>query len=149
MVPRKGQRRLIDAMPGPAQVPDARLVVLGEGPLRPARQRVKQLRLGAVVLPGLPRRCAGVHQGFDLFVLSSETEAGNVAARRHGRWESVHRHACGRHSRGRRRRRDRADRADARSAALAQAIVRLLQDRCASAWAKAARATGSSASKDG
>jgi len=77
LVPHKGQRHLIEAMPMVlAQVPDARLVVLGEGPLRPQLEhRVKQLHLERhVVLPGFRDDVLACIKGFDLFVLSSETE---------------------------------------------------------------------------
>ena len=77
LVPHKGQRHLIDAMPMViAQVPDARLVILGEGPLRPQLEhRVKQLHLERhVVLPGFRDDVLACIKGFDLFVLSSETE---------------------------------------------------------------------------
>jgi glycosyltransferase involved in cell wall biosynthesis len=59
-----------------AQVPDARLVVLGEGPLRQQLEhRVKQLHLERhVVLPGFRDDVLACIKGFDLFVLSSETE---------------------------------------------------------------------------
>lgn len=77
LVPHKGQRHLIEAMPMViAQVPDARLVILGEGPLRPQLEhRVKQLHLERhVVLPGFRDDVLACIKGFDLFVLSSETE---------------------------------------------------------------------------
>lgn len=77
LVPHKGQRHLIEAMPMVlAQVPDARLVVLGEGPLRPQLEhRVKQLHLERhVVLPGFRDDVLACIKGFDVFVLSSETE---------------------------------------------------------------------------
>ena len=77
LVPHKGQRHLIEAMPMVlAQVPDARLVVLGEGPLRQQLEhRVKQLHLERhVVLPGFRDDVLACIKGFDLFVLSSETE---------------------------------------------------------------------------
>jgi glycosyltransferase involved in cell wall biosynthesis len=77
LVPHKGQRHLIEAMPMViAQVPDARLVVLGEGPLRSQLEhRVKQLHLERhVVLPGFRDDVLACIKGFDVFVLSSETE---------------------------------------------------------------------------
>ena len=77
LVPHKSQLHLIDAMPTVlAQVPDARLVVLGEGPLRSQLEhRVKQLHLERhVVLPGFRDDVLACIKGFDLFVLSSETE---------------------------------------------------------------------------
>ncbi len=57
-------------------MPDARLVILGEGPLRPQLEhRVKQLHLEKhVVLPGFRDDVLACIKGFDLFVMSSETE---------------------------------------------------------------------------
>ena len=77
LVPHKGQRHLIDAMPLVIrEVPDARLVILGEGELRPALEhQVKHLRLEKhVVLPGFRADVLSLIKGFDLFVMSSETE---------------------------------------------------------------------------
>lgn len=77
LVPHKGQRHLIEAVPHVlAEVPDARFVILGEGPLRSdLEHRVKQLRLERhVVLPGFREDVLGFIKGFDLFVMSSETE---------------------------------------------------------------------------
>lgn len=77
LVPHKGQRHLLDAMPLVIrEVPDARLVVLGEGELRPQlEQQIKHLRLEKhVVLPGFRPDVLSLIKGFDLFVMSSETE---------------------------------------------------------------------------
>jgi glycosyltransferase involved in cell wall biosynthesis len=77
LVAHKGQRHLIDAMPLVlAQEPDARLVILGEGPLRPQlEQRIKHLHLERhVVLPGFRDDVLGCIKGFDVFAMSSETE---------------------------------------------------------------------------
>jgi glycosyltransferase involved in cell wall biosynthesis len=77
LVPHKGQRHLIDAMPLVIrEVPDARLVILGEGELRPTlEQQVKHLHLEKhVVLPGFRPDVLALIKGFDVFVMSSETE---------------------------------------------------------------------------
>jgi glycosyltransferase involved in cell wall biosynthesis len=77
LVPHKGQRHLIDAMPAVIRaVPDARLVVLGEGDLRPQLEhQVKHLHLEKhVVLPGFRPDVLSLIKGLDLFVMSSETE---------------------------------------------------------------------------
>ena len=77
LVAHKGQRHLIDAMPLVIrEVPDARLVILGEGELRPQLEhQVKHLHLEKhVVLPGFRADVLALIKGFDLFVMSSETE---------------------------------------------------------------------------
>jgi glycosyltransferase involved in cell wall biosynthesis len=77
LVPHKGQRHLLDAMPHVIrEVPDARLVVLGEGELRSElEQQVKHLHLEHhVVMPGFRPDVLALIKGFDLFVMSSETE---------------------------------------------------------------------------
>jgi L-malate glycosyltransferase len=77
LVPHKGQRHLLDAMPLVIQeVPDARLVILGEGELRPQLEhQVKHLHLEKhVVLPGFRADVLSLIKGVDLFVMSSETE---------------------------------------------------------------------------
>jgi glycosyltransferase involved in cell wall biosynthesis len=77
LVPHKGQRHLIDAVPLVLrEVPDARFVILGEGPLRAdLEQRVKHLRLEKhVVLPGFRDDVLASIKAVDLFVMSSETE---------------------------------------------------------------------------
>ena len=118
LVRHKGQRHLVDAMPLVIrEVPDARLVILGEGELRPQLEhQVKHLHLDKhVVLPGFPRRRPGPHQR----LRHVRDELGNrgarhLAARRDGRRKGMHRHACGRDSRSDRRRRDRVTRASTR-----------------------------------
>jgi len=77
LVPHKGQRHLVDAMPLVIrEVPDARLVILGEGELRQALEhQVKHLHLEKhVVLPGFRPDVLALLKGVDLFVMSSETE---------------------------------------------------------------------------
>ena len=77
LVPHKGQRHLIDAMPLVLrELPDARLVILGEGELRPQLEhQVKHLHLDKhVVLPGFRSDVLSLLKGLDLFVMSSETE---------------------------------------------------------------------------
>jgi glycosyltransferase involved in cell wall biosynthesis len=77
LVAHKGQRHLIEAIPLVIrEVPDARLVILGEGELRPQLEhQVKHLRLEKhVVLPGFRADVLSLIKGFDLFVMSSETE---------------------------------------------------------------------------
>jgi L-malate glycosyltransferase len=57
-------------------VPDARVVILGEGELRAALEhQVKQLHLEKhVLLPGFREDVLALLKGFDIFVMSSETE---------------------------------------------------------------------------
>jgi len=77
LVPHKGQRHLVDAVPIVlADVPDARFVIVGEGELRPALEhRIRELRLDKhVVLSGFRTDVLGLLKGFDLFVMSSVTE---------------------------------------------------------------------------
>lgn len=77
LVPHKGQRHLIEAMPRVVrEVPDARLVILGEGELRPQLEhQIKHLHLEKhVVMPGFRPDVLSLLKGFDLFVMSSETE---------------------------------------------------------------------------
>ena len=77
LVAHKGQRHLVEAMPLVIrEVPDARLVILGEGELRPQLEhQVKHLHLEKhVVLPGFRADVLSLVKGFDLFVMSSETE---------------------------------------------------------------------------
>jgi len=77
LVAHKGQRHLIDAMALVIRdLPDARLVILGEGELRPQLEhQVKQLHLEKhVVLAGFRADVLSLIKGFDLFVMSSETE---------------------------------------------------------------------------
>jgi glycosyltransferase involved in cell wall biosynthesis len=77
LVPHKGQRHLIEAAALVVrEVPDARVVILGEGELRPALERqIRDLRLDKhVILAGFRPDVLAFHKGFDLFVLSSVTE---------------------------------------------------------------------------
>ena len=77
LVPHKGQRHLLDAMPLVIrEVPDARLVILGEGELRSELEhQVRQLHLEHhVVMPGFRPDVMALLKGVDLFVMSSETE---------------------------------------------------------------------------
>jgi L-malate glycosyltransferase len=77
LVPHKGQRHLLDAMPRVIRaVPDARLVILGEGELRPQlEQQIRHLHLEHhVVMPGFRPDVLSLLKGMDIFVLSSETE---------------------------------------------------------------------------
>ncbi|MCC7127178.1 MAG: glycosyltransferase [Acidobacteria bacterium] len=77
LVAHKGQRYLIDAMPlVMRRVPDAHLVILGEGDLRGALERqVKDLHLEKVVrLPGFREDVLGLAKAADMFVMSSITE---------------------------------------------------------------------------
>src|SRR4029077_14694505 len=57
-------------------VPDARVVILGEGELRSALEhQVKSLHLEKhVLLPGFRDDVLALLKGFDIFVMSSETE---------------------------------------------------------------------------
>lgn len=77
LVPHKGQRYLIDAMAQVARtVPEARLVILGEGELRPSLERqVAELGLERhVLLPGFRRDVLSLMKTCDVFVLSSVME---------------------------------------------------------------------------
>jgi len=77
LVAHKGQKFLIDAMPLVLRdVPDAHLVILGEGDLRPALERqIKQLSLTKrVLLPGFREDVLSLVKSADLFVMSSVTE---------------------------------------------------------------------------
>ena len=77
LVAHKGQRHLIDAASIVLRdVPDARVVILGEGELRAALEhQVKQLHLEKhVLLPGFREDVLALLKGFDIFVMSSETE---------------------------------------------------------------------------
>jgi glycosyltransferase involved in cell wall biosynthesis len=76
-VPHKGQRHLIEAAHIVVQkLPDVRFVILGEGELRDALERlVKEYRLEKhVLLPGFRTDVLGCLKSFDLFVMSSVTE---------------------------------------------------------------------------
>lgn len=77
LVPHKGQRLLIDAASLVVrEVPDARFVILGEGPLRPAlERRIADHHLEKhVILGGFRPDALAMHKAFDVFVLSSVTE---------------------------------------------------------------------------
>ena len=77
MVGHKGQKFLIDAMPLVLrEVPDAHLVIFGEGELRaPLEKQVKQLNLTRRVrMPGFREDVLSLMKSADLFVMSSVTE---------------------------------------------------------------------------
>jgi glycosyltransferase involved in cell wall biosynthesis len=77
LVGHKGQKFLIDAMPLVIrEVPDAHLVILGEGELRvPLERQVKHLSLEKhVLLPGFREDVLSLMKSADLFVMSSVTE---------------------------------------------------------------------------
>src|SRR5216110_1895241 len=77
LVPHKGQRHLIEAAHIVVQkLPDVRFVILGEGELRDALERlIKEYRLEKhVLLPGFRTDVLGCVKSFDLFVMSSVTE---------------------------------------------------------------------------
>ena len=77
LVGHKGQKYLVDAMPLVLrEVPDAHLVIFGEGELRPALEKqIKQLSLGKrVLLPGFREDVLSLVKCADLFVMSSVTE---------------------------------------------------------------------------
>ena len=77
LVGHKGQRHLVDAMPlVRREVPDAHLVIFGEGDLRaPLEKQVKQLGLEKhVLLPGFREDVLALVKSADLFVMSSVTE---------------------------------------------------------------------------
>ena len=77
LVGHKGQRFLIDAMPQVLrEVPDAHLIIFGEGELRAALERqIKSLSLTKrVLLPGFREDVLSLVKSADLFVMSSVTE---------------------------------------------------------------------------
>ena len=77
LVGHKGQTHLLDAMPLVMRdVPDAHLVILGEGELRaPLERQVKELHLErAVRMPGFRDDVLSLMKSADLFVMSSVTE---------------------------------------------------------------------------
>ena len=77
LVPHKGQKHLIDAFALVVRdLPDARLIIAGEGELRPALERqIREHRLEKhVVLAGFRPDVLSLMKGFDLFALSSVTE---------------------------------------------------------------------------
>lgn len=82
LAPEKGLDTLIDAWPAVrAEHPQARLVLVGEGPERPALQaRVERLGLGdAVELAGYAEDPSGRLREADLFVLPSREEGMSIA----------------------------------------------------------------------
>jgi glycosyltransferase involved in cell wall biosynthesis len=77
LVGHKGQTHLLEAMPiVMREVPDAHLVILGEGELRaPLERQVKDLHLErAVRMPGFREDVLSLMKSADLFVMSSVTE---------------------------------------------------------------------------
>jgi glycosyltransferase involved in cell wall biosynthesis len=77
LVPHKGLRLFIDAAALVVrEVPDARFVILGEGELRETLEhQVRHLHLERhVFLPGFRADVLALLKGFDVFVMSSETE---------------------------------------------------------------------------
>jgi glycosyltransferase involved in cell wall biosynthesis len=77
LVPHKGQRHLIEAAHLVVQkIPDTRFVILGEGELREALERlIKEYHLEKhVLLPGFRTDVLGCLKKFDLFAMSSVTE---------------------------------------------------------------------------
>lgn len=77
LVPHKGQRYLIDAFADVLRVlPEARLVILGQGELRPALEKqVRELSLERhVLLPGFRTDVLALMKTCDVFVLSSTME---------------------------------------------------------------------------
>lgn len=77
LVGHKGQKHLIDAMPLVLRdVPDAHLVIFGEGDLRaPLERQVKHLGVDKhVLLPGFREDVLSLTKSADLFVMSSVTE---------------------------------------------------------------------------
>ena len=77
LVPRKGQRYLIDAVPHIlSKVPDARFLIVGAGALKETLEhQIKHLHLDHhVILTGFRPDVLSLHKGFDLFVTSAPTE---------------------------------------------------------------------------
>lgn len=77
LVPHKGQRYLIDAVPlVMREFPDVRLVIVGEGELRPMLEhQIRELHLEKhVILTGFRTDVLALLKGFDIFVMSSVTE---------------------------------------------------------------------------
>ena len=77
LVPHKGHRYLIDAMPSVLdKIPEARLVIVGQGQLESAlRAQIKALNLEThVFLVGFRPNVLAFHKAFDIFVLCSITE---------------------------------------------------------------------------
>jgi glycosyltransferase involved in cell wall biosynthesis len=77
LVPHKGQRHLIEAARLVIQeIPDTRVVILGEGDLREQLERqIREHHLEKhVLLPGFRTDVIGCIKGFDVFAMSSVTE---------------------------------------------------------------------------
>ena len=77
LVGHKGQKYLIEAMPLVLrEVPDAHLIIFGEGDLRaPLEKQIKQLALAKrVLLPGFREDVMSLMKSADLFVMASVTE---------------------------------------------------------------------------
>jgi glycosyltransferase involved in cell wall biosynthesis len=77
LVAHKGQKHLLEAMPRLRRaVPDAHLVIFGEGELRGALEKqIKELRLDKhVLLAGFREDVLQIMKSADLFVMSSVTE---------------------------------------------------------------------------
>jgi glycosyltransferase involved in cell wall biosynthesis len=77
LVPHKGQRYLVEAASSLLRdQPDARIVIAGEGELRPAlEQQIHHHHLEKhVILAGFRPDVLSVHKAFDVFVMSSVTE---------------------------------------------------------------------------
>jgi glycosyltransferase involved in cell wall biosynthesis len=77
LVPHKGQKYLVEAAPRVVrQVPDAHIVIFGDGELRGELERqVKELHVEKrVILAGFDPNVLGLLKSFDVFVMSSVTE---------------------------------------------------------------------------
>jgi glycosyltransferase involved in cell wall biosynthesis len=77
LVGHKGQKYLVDAMPLVLrEVPDAHLIIFGEGELRASLEKqIKQLNLAKrILLPGFREDVLSLMKSADLFVMSSITE---------------------------------------------------------------------------
>jgi glycosyltransferase involved in cell wall biosynthesis len=77
LVGHKGQKHLVEAMPIVLrEIPDAHLVIFGEGELRgPLERQIKHLNLEKrVLLPGFREDVLSLMKSADLFVMSSVTE---------------------------------------------------------------------------
>lgn len=77
LVPHKGQKFLVDAMPHVlGEVPDARLIIFGEGELRAELEhQVKAHRIEKhVLMPGFREDVLQLMKSVDVFVMSSVTE---------------------------------------------------------------------------
>jgi len=77
LVPHKGQKFLVDAMPHVLrEIPDTHLIIFGEGELRPQLERqIKELRIEKhALLAGFRKDVLQLVKSTDLFVMSSVTE---------------------------------------------------------------------------